>query len=177
MGNMVVDAAYYDWLLEQIDYYPGDDDDVDTALNLMFETPFRWSIDNDDNRSEDGLQLRSIFMDDEGWNTNPFFEEDCSVLEMLIALAIRIENDIMWDGETNKTAKWFWEMFDNLGFNEVEPSDYMFILDTFLDRKYDKNGVGGLFPLTENNTKQHRNQKKVEIWDQAQSYLMENYEF
>ena len=177
MGNTVVDTAYYDWLLEQVDYYPGEDDDIDIALEMMFVTPFRWSVDNDDNRAEDGLQLRSIFIEDEGWNTNPFFEESCSVLEMLIALAIRIENDIMWDGETNKTPKWFWEMFDNLGFNNVDVDDYEFVIDAFLDRTGYKYGFGVLFPLKENGKKQHRNWKKVEIWEQAQSYLMENYEF
>lgn len=177
MGNIVVDMEYYDWLLEQIDYYPGDDLDIDIALGLMFSTPFRWSIKNDDNRAEDGLQLRSIFMDEEGWNTNPYFEESCSVLEVLIALAIRIENDIMWDGETDRTSKWFWEMYNNLGFNKVDHSDYNFILNVFLDRKYDENGVGGLFPLTRSSRKQHKNQRKIEIWNQAQAYLMENYEF
>lgn len=177
MGNIIVDTAYYDWLLEQIKYYPGENDNVDTALELMFDTPFRWTVENDDNRLEDGLQLRSIFMDDEGWNTNPFFEESCSVLEVLIALAIRIENDIMWDGQSNRTDKWFWEMYDNLGFNNVDVSDYMGLLDTFLDRKYDKNGKGGLFPLNKNNTNRRNNQRKIEIWEQAQLYLMENYEF
>ena len=177
MGNMVVDTAYYDWLLEQIDYYPGEDDKIDKALEILFITPFRWSIENDDNRAEDGLQLRSIFIDEEGWNTNPFFEEDCSVLEMLIALAMRIESDIMWDGENDKTAKWFWEMFDNLGFNRVDVDDYEYVIDAFLDRTGYKNGFGVLFPLEKSNTKQHRNWKKVEFWEQAQSYLMENYEF
>ena len=174
MLNIIVVDAYYDWLLEQIDYYQGDNENVDAALELMFNTPFRWSIKNDDNRAEDGLQLRSIFMDDEGWNTNPFFEESCSVLEMIIALSIRIENDIMWDGETNRTSKWFWEMYNNLGFNRVEPRDFKFVLDTFLDRKYGINCVGNLFPLKQ---KQHRNMKRTEIWEQAQLYLMENYRF
>lgn len=174
MGNAVVDSEYYDWLLEQIDYFPGENDTYDDILMLLFNTIFTWTIANDDNRAEDGLQLRSIFMEDEGWNTNPFFEEDCSVLEMMIALSMRIDSDIMWDGENNRTSKWFWEMFENLGLHYLEPSDYFAALDIFLGRKYDKNGVGGLFPLRKNNTK---NQKKVEIWYQAQAYLMENYEF
>lgn len=177
MRNTIVDVAYYDWLLEQINYYCGDDENIDRALELMFVTPFRWSIDNDENRAEDGLQLRSIFMYDEGWHTDPFYNEDCSVLEMLIALAARIENDIMWDGENDRTSKWFWDMFNNLGFNKVDSDEYYIVLDTFLDRKYENNGIGVLFPLKRNNTKQHRNLKKIEIWEQAQAYLMENYEF
>lgn len=173
MGNTVVDNAYYDWLLEQIKYDPGDYC-YDYLFELMMSVPFRWSVPNDDNRAADGIQLRYIFMEKEGWNTMPLDGEPCTVLEMLIALARRIENDIMWDGEVNRTSRWFWEMIDNMGFSEVERRDYLRVINLFLDRKYQKNGLGMLFPcvIFDDHVK-----NDVQIWDQAQQYLLENYEF
>lgn len=172
MGNAVVDNAYYDWLLDKIEY---DDYCFDTILEILFNTPFTWSIANDDNRAMDGIVLRSIFMSEEGWNTEPYKNHECSVLEMMIALAMRIENDIMWDGEDDRTAQWFWEMIRNLKLDEDSLPGYIYgVLNRFLNRQYDENGHGGLFPLNKNAGCDQRN---TEIWYQAQSYLMENYSF
>ena len=172
MGNPVVDDAYFDWLMRKVEVYDNDFD-IDMVLTILFSTDFIWSVANDDNRAADGLVLRSTFTDDEGWNTLPFPGEPCSVLEMLIALASRIDRDIMWDGEKDNTAKWFWEMINNLNMNWHDSEDVYCKIDNFLHRKYDVNGVGGIFPLKKGN---FQDQRDVEIWYQAQSYLMENYE-
>lgn len=40
----------------------------------------------------------------------------CSVLEMIIALAIRLEEHIMDDPDIgNRTGQWFWDMIVSLG--------------------------------------------------------------
>ena len=123
MGNVVVDNAYYEWLLNKIEYH---DCCFDTVLEMLHATTFRWSVANDDNRAEDGITLRSIFMDEENWSTCPRYDEPCSCLEMMIALANRMENDIMWDGEKDRTAEWFWIMIRNLGFSETStPTEYI----------------------------------------------------
>lgn len=172
MGNPVVDNAYYDWLLNIINY---DDTEYDISLTTLFNIEFSWDVANDDNRAEDGIVLRSTFMSEEGWNTSPCEDLGCSILEMMIALAIRIEDDIMWDGENNRTDKWFWEMFRNLGLDKVKSVlDVYDILEVFLFREYDADGKGGLFPLKNNNSVDAR---EIEIWYQAQLYLMENYGF
>ena len=45
------------------------------------------------------------------------------------------------------------------------------ILNKIIDRGYSRRGVGGLFPL-----KYSKNdQRKVELWYQMHSYLIENY--
>lgn len=172
MSNPVVDNEYYKWLLNRINY---DDTDYDDILETLFNTPFTWSVANDDNRAEDGIVLRSTFMSEEGWNTEPCSDEECSVLEMMIALAIRIEDDIMWDGEYDRTAKWFWEMFRNLELGEADSIlDVYDILEKFMLREYEFDGTGGLFPLKETASE---DQREVEIWYQAQLYLMKNYSF
>lgn len=172
MGNPVVDNEYYDWLLKKINY---DDTVYDEVLETLFSIEFTWSVANDDNRADDGLVLRSTFMSEEGWNTEPWEGDGCSILEMMIALAMRIENDIMWDGCSDRSAKWFWEMFRNIGLDEVHNAEDVWdIMETFLLREYNYDGSGGLFPLGDSATK---DQREVEIWYQAQLYLMKNYGF
>lgn len=126
---------------------------------------------NDDNRMEDGKELRQEFLYefkvDDTWMNEP-----CSVLEMLIALARRLAFEVNGD-----TDEWFWHLMYNLGleqytddvFNHVVAEDVDDILDTFLDRKYGHNGEGGLFPLEETRA----DQTEVEIWYQMSTYLLE----
>lgn len=172
MANPAVDNAYCDWLYRKVGVY-GTDPDVDLVLDILSGTDFIWSVANDDNRAADGLVLRSTFMDDENWNSRPFDDSPCTVLEMLIALANRIDNDIMWDGENDNTEKWFWEMVENLHMDWHNSKDIRIKINNFLNRRYDVNGVGGIFPLKQNT---YQDQREIEIWYQAQSYLMENYE-
>lgn len=173
MGNAIVDNAYYDWLMCEIEYDQGDIV-YDNVFNLMFNTEFRWTVANDDNRAADGIQLRYMFMEEEGWNTEPLEGEPCNVLEMLIALAKRMEDDIMWDGEEDRSSIWFWDMINNLEFARLPESEFEKRINEMLDRTYEQNGYGGLFPLRKWSG---IDQRKVEIWYQAQSYLMENNDF
>ena len=180
MGNPAVDSAYYDWLLKQINYDLNDHEigcGYDLILERLFVEPFIWTIPNDDNRAEDGIALRSIFMASENWNSMPLEGNECSVLEMLIAFAMRIEDDIMWNGEENRTEKWFWIMMENLGFDDMYDIFYdaSYVdtkLDEFLNRKYE-NSV--LFPLSRKRTHTTKKAKKVELWSQAQAYFMDYY--
>ena len=178
MSNIVVDNAYFDWLCDRIDYIPGVDGEYDILLGTLHSVPFTWSVSHDENRAADGLNLREMFMDDEDWHSEPLIGEPCSVLEMMIGLAIRIENDIMWDGETDRTHEWFWIMVANLGLDRYDNDNYSsedvnYIVDKMLRRTYEKNGEGGCFPLA----CCFRDQRKVELWNQMQSFLMENYDF
>ena len=84
------------------------------------------TIDNDINRADDGKHLRYEFASERSYsNYYPIDNRPCSVLEMLIALAIRINDEIMWNPDYgDKTAAWFWEMIDNLGLGNLD--DYCF---------------------------------------------------
>ena len=75
----------------------------------------------------------------------------CSVLEMMVALALRCEETIMDDPKYgNRTKQWFWEMIKSLGLKNA--NDRLFDEDTFnrimgqfLHRQYSRDGKGGLF--------------------------------
>ena len=110
----------------------------------------------DANREEDGIDLRYRFITEVGIPKNyqevyAYLDGPCSVLEMMIALAIRCEESIMDDPDIgDRTSEWFWLMMKNLGLDYM--SDRKFDRDIaeekisiFLDRRYKRNGEGGLF--------------------------------
>jgi hypothetical protein len=140
----------------------------------LYQKEFLWYVPNDDNRVADGLDLREEFINCTGAERDrTWLEEGCSVLEMLIALCRRIEFESVHD-----SYYWFWKIIENLhlqGFVDEEYSDdnqlaVEDIFNTVIDRTYDSNGDGGLFPLKHPN----QDQRRVEIWYQMSAYLLEN---
>ena len=146
-------------------------------ITLLHNIEFRYSIPMDANREEDGIDLRYRFITEVGIPKNyqevyGYLDGPCSVLEMMIALAIRCEESIMDDPDIgDRTSEWFWLMMKNLGLDYM--SDRKFDRDIaeekisiFLDRKYKSNGEGGLFVVNG-----RRDLRKVEIWYQMCWYL------
>ena len=135
---------------------------------------FDWAVANDDNRIEDGKALRLEFLNQfEAEGSQEWVEQECSMLEMLIALSRRVEFESAHDA-----YHWFWTMLDNLNLRVYTDSVYddevVMLVDqamiAVIDRRYRANGTGGLFPLA----RPTRDQRKVEIWYQMSSYLLEN---
>lgn len=146
-------------------------------ITLLHNVEFRYSIPMDANREEDGIDLRYRFITEVGIPKNyqevyAYLDGPCSVLEMMIALAIRCEESIMDDPDIgDRTSEWFWLMMKNLGLDYM--SDRKFDRDIaeekisiFLDRRYKRNGEGGLFVVNG-----RRDLRKVEIWYQMCWYL------
>lgn len=143
-------------------------------LRQFYSTEFRWYVPNDDNRVEDALELRFEFLEmtpeadpDQNW-----LEEAASFLEMLVALSRRLS----FADERASSQAWFWQLLENV--QAVYPdSEYVgdapltvaHILETLNNRTYGSDGKGGLFPLERTNM----DQRKVELWSQMQSYLLE----
>ena len=145
------------------------------VLEELYLKEFRWSISGDENRAEDGIVLRDIFRDEMGSPANA--SGPCSCLEMMVALSLRCENELMYDpDEGDRIDIWFWDMFENLGLDRLD--DWRFdeatfnkIMDHFLDRKYDKDGYGGLFFIEGF----ERDMRKIEIWYQLNYFLRSKY--
>ena len=178
MRSSTLDEPYFEWMYGLVcdeEHLNGE-----SYINLfrhLNDTEFTYDISmNDGNRWQDGIDLRySRFSDYIGINPRRMiFESDsCSVLEMMIALAIRLEEHIMHDPDIgDRTAVWFWEMIDSLGLSEMDDSEYdpiyvRSVIQRFLDRNYRPDGKGGLFTIE--NCK--HDLRKVEIWYQACWYL------
>lgn len=144
-------------------------------LMHLHNTDFIYRIPKDGNRAQDGIDLRYRFAYEYTniEDADSYLKGPCSVLEMMVALAVRCEETIMDDPtKGDRTGQWFWNMIVSLGFGGMSDDRYdrFFVdktLDRFLSRKYEPNGKGGLFTIR--NPK--RDMRKIEIWYQLCDYL------
>lgn len=175
MLNNDIYEQYFNWLCDIVNVSTVS---YDKLLRLLHRTKFRWINIRDKNRAEDGTDLRFRFRKSiDGLSRNEVLnwhdKEPCSVLEMMIALAIRAEEQIMDDPQVgNRTTQWFWGMISSLGLTGM--SDNMFdlievkdIIERFLNREYSPDGKGGLFTIRDC----EYDLRDVEIWTQLCWYL------
>lgn len=136
---------------------------------------FRYSIPNDENRAAGGVDMRYRFACDYHGieHADDYLDGPCSVLEMMVALCVRCEEDLMDDPLVgNRTGQWFWGMIVNLGLGSM--TDERFdrrkvddIIGRFLDRDYSPDGTGGLFTIRNC----EYDLRDVEIWVQMLWYI------
>lgn len=163
---------YKDWLMDRVGFR--EDRKYSRLMTVLHHCPFVWLIERDQNRMYDGLDLRREFILDMGIS----IDEDCpcSVLEMLIALAIRVDQCFLGNPADPRPDKFFWEMLSNLDLDlqddkHFDPGFVTDTLNTWLYREFDSRGNGSIFPVSHDD----EDQRTVEIWDQMLAYLYENY--
>lgn len=170
---------YFDFLSEMVE-----ECNHQFLLKKLHSIEFYSTVPNDDNRGEDGKRLRDIFEDREGIAVSSFIPDGpCTVLEMLIGVAIRMENEINGNRQEKKMPECFWILLNNLELSYFTDAEYKHnpdndeiiteIIDILLSRDYERNGVGGLFPLRS----YQRDQREIEIWYQMMAWLQENFIF
>lgn len=133
---------------------------------------FAYSMPMDGDRAEDGINLRYRFGYENSYDDTMIAkyldDRPCSVLEMMIALAIRCEEQIQDLDIGDRTGRWFWSMVASLGLDG--PYD-PYLVDTrierFMDREYSYNGEGGLFTVKH----PRRDMRTVELWWQMCWYI------
>lgn len=171
---------YFEWLYEIV----GGDNNYNRLsyrklLMYLYDTEFTYIHGLDANRAEDGIDFRYRFGHEKGYSWNiikrHLDDSPCNVLEMMIALAFKVEEQIMDDDEYgNRTGQWFWNMIVSLGLGAMNDNNFdegyvRRVIYRFLDREYESNGRGGLFTI-ENCTCDLR---EMEIWSQFMWYLDE----
>ena len=168
-----VEDLYFNWLCAKVQQVEHPTPSL-THWNLLRElhrTEFVWLLSGDDNRAEDGVDLRPEFARESFIKMDPDWEQlGCSLLEMLIAFSRRASFEV-----DLTSAEWFWEFLQNLGLaqfddaHDITPDEIGQVLFKLIWRTYDMNGRGGLFPM------QHpeHDQRHVEIWYQFCEYLVE----
>ena len=166
---------YFDWMYdivcgdrysENISYWK--------LINCLHNIEFRYVIPNDKNRAEDGKALRYRFaVLNECEGAEEYLDGPCSVLEMMLALALRCEENIMDDlAYGDRTSQWFWEMVVSLGLGSMYDNKFDrrvvedIILD-FLNRDYAPDGRGGLFTIRNC----RYDLRDLEIWSQLNEYV------
>lgn len=166
---------YFEWLLEQIDC----PHNFRLLMDKLYRRTFTYTLKMDANRAADGLALRDRFADEyRDLRYDEIRHDECSVMEMMIALACRMEDDIMHDPDLgDRSSEWFWMMIANLRLDRMDDEHFDAenvdsIINVLLGRTYFMNGTGGLFPLKLPKV----NQRRVEIWYQMSAYLEENFD-
>lgn len=151
-------------------------------LKHLHDIPYEFdeSVPFDENRGEDGILQRYYFFKSIGL-TGGEFEYPCSVLEMLIAFAVRFGTD--WLGYDDEDMKDHYErifilFIHNLGLDKFDDKyceiyNYIFyeeideIVGNWLHRNYKDDGVGSIFPLS----KKVKGFRELEMYKQIFEYL------
>ena len=175
-----MEYEYFTWLVDFIDPDHLIGEYYQPVLQKLYFKDFRWKLKDDRNRALDGLEFRRRYVEDERFGVAPynFMEAPCSCLEMLIALAKRIEYGILEPPCEENIARWFWKFMMNLGLDpddfRVLDEDYVdMVLEKWLDRRYESNGKGNIFTTFSSNI----NLKIEPIWVQMHIFLNETLAF
>lgn len=180
MTQNKLNKLYFKWMCDLVEdeNHPGTQY-YQKLLYRLHEIEFTYIIEMDGNRAADGIELRYRFGFENGYSRELIEEyldyKPCSVLEMMVALAFRCEEQIMDDPEMgNRTGQWFWTMIVNLGLSSMDDSEFddhyvEEVISRFLNRRYRMNGKGGLFILNHC----QRDLRRIEIWYQLMWYLDE----
>lgn len=174
----ILDKEYFDWMCDLV-YNEKQSRRLsyEKLLSYLHDREFVYTIEMDGNRAEDGTDLRYRFAESryrgDSRITTYLDDGPCSILEMMLALALRCEEHIMYNPDIgNQVERWFWDMIRSLGLYSMDDSHFdekkvEHIIDRFLNREYEENGKGGLF--TVKNCRY--DMRTIEIWYQMCWYL------
>ena len=172
-NNVTID--YFDWMYNLVcrNRY-SKNISFKKLFSYLNDTKFTYSIRMDLNRAKDGTELRRRYANE--FKIANIYDRicgPCSVLEMMIALAIRCEETIMDDENFgDRTDQWFWDMMKNLGLGHMDDDEFdeeyvSSVITRFLNRDYEPDGRGGLFFVRNCDI----DLRDVEIWIQMLWYL------
>lgn len=178
-----IDALYFTWLSTLA--FPNEEfqKNYSSLLTQLYETPYEWDRTQplDENRYVDGLNLRETFAYKMKLPEDIVYgaiEGPCSMLEMLCAFGVRIDNDIMANTATGYDHGYYWiqKMMRNLGVLRYENSYWnsgavAAIISDFHAKNYSADGLGGLFYIPNS----QRDLRTMNIWDQMCYYICQNY--
>lgn len=169
-----MDERYFDWIACLVcDGRYGGRHSYRRLLACLHEREFTYLLPIDENRAIDGVDLRYRFVYETGAQYIPMQDEPCSVLEMMAALCLRCEEQIMDDPDIgNRTSEWFFAMIDSMGLRGMTDDAFnerivQTRIDRCLERRYEPDGRGGFFTVPGC----RYDMRKTEIWYQAMWYL------
>jgi hypothetical protein len=164
-----IENLYFNWLCAKV--LDGGSSAYEQLMVILHRTEFVWLVPADRRRASEGKNLRDEFLTEANIATDSVWEaEPCSILELLIAFAVRaaFQNEA-------PLKDWFWEFLHNLRLDEyhrVSKHDQFAIediLEIFVWRQYEPNGVGGILPVYSS----PNDQRKIELWYQLAEYITE----
>lgn len=167
---MDIREKYYNWLRKE----SGLGLEYSRLLLFLFRTLFEPPMEMDVNRQHDGIDLRYRFAYENdispGMVNDYLMDDDCSYLEMMIALALRIQEN-MFNDDQYGVAFWIREMISCSGLEELtdqywHEGDAKAILYRIKTHNYQPNGIGGLFFAPDG-----ADMRTLEIWYQMHEHI------
>ena len=178
MSSDMAQNEYFEYLCNLVNI-TDDPDSYKMVAKFMFKTDAYSLLPLDKNREEDGKNIRQQFISKYNLIDKGILEKPCSFLELLIGMCERMAFNIDESSEIENYGYFFKQMINNCGldienwrfYNGEDLVNTIYSrIEKVLDRKYSKNGTGGLFPLKHSD----KDQRTIELWYQMQSYLEEN---
>lgn len=170
---------YFEWLLDE---FKG------TYYRRLFWKLFTVGFINlengpdDSSRIVEGLDLRDTFVKGHlGVVKSCGRNDDVSFLEVLMALALKIDDKVMWEARYgDRYLDWFWMFLDNLGMSNATDGKWNRDWELFVDgkveqtvyREYAEDGEGGIFQV--DRRPNNEDMRDVDLWRQAMWYFSEN---
>lgn len=173
----ILNKRYFEWMCQLVcDEKHSDCSSYQKLLKYLHNRDFTYTFEFDGNRAEDGIDLRYRFAYEHHYDNTLVLNRlnlgNCSVLELMVALALKCEEYMDNPDTGDRTGRWFWDMVTSLGLDDM--TDFYFdevrvgeIIDVFLSRDYAPNGKGGLFTVRHS----RYDMRDVEIWHQMCWYL------
>lgn len=183
MKNQIRDD-YRNWLIGLACSWCAIKGNYTQLMEYLYSQPFVPRYANDNNRMQDGFEMRFHFIELSG-NPNytyhdvyKYLNEDCNMLEMMTALAQRCEDHIMGDPDIgDRSGVWFYNMIANMHLDQMTDENFDILkvsraVENVIDHHYARNGDGGLFSVRNPDI----DMRNAEIWYQMNWYLGELYD-
>lgn len=174
--------GYLNWLNGQTKCSP-------EVGRILFETEFRWSIEDDKNRAEDGLKWRDRYAEDIGSGLSDVQRDrirktihgKTSCYEVILSLAEDI-NAMVNEEEESRTAEFFGILLKNLGLDGYDEEDLDYrgesarneiekILKKWMDREYENCDKNCIFPLTKVSHCDKKVSQTTPLWMQMNKWV------
>lgn len=176
---------YYRWLISLISPPPTLTTYIHRYGMLLFELwrrEFAWfdAYEGEESRAMDGKTLRDQFIMDFDRTPDAVPQGPCTVLEMLIAFALRIDTQVHDWRLGNRPWEWIEMFIDNLGLGElvdchinpVRDAGYINArLETWMAHDIGRKGEGGLFRFK----KPLLTIGNLDNWAQMNRWIIENF--
>lgn len=180
-------ARDFEWLYSfDTDGDPDPYDKEEIILDEMNRITFvvDGRVKMDENRVSDAYDMRSRYLMEAGYpsyfKTKYLDHISATVFEVLVALSVRCDKDIMGDPDFPELTAplWFWIMVGNLNFraDELDSEEQIrrsvdYRCDIFMTRKYSAYGHGGPYLVTN----PPKDLRKTDLWMQLQWFCTEKF--
>ena len=174
--NIETRDYYLEWLIDKVKADPY----YISLIKVLYSVPYYAPLNSlNHNRRLAGIKLRDMFRAETKRRYN-LPTKSCTFLEMMLALAMDMDNKILYEGRFgDRYLDWFWHMVDNAGWSTLTDGEWSAEASrdvrerckAIMTGDYNSKGEGGLFPVFNH---PEADMRDVDLWRQAFWWIDEN---